>query len=35
VTRRQLNDTGQWPDDAGDTRVTELRISVSYRVLTF
>ena len=30
-----VDDAEQWPDTAGDTRVTELRISISYRMLTF
>jgi len=30
-----LDAAERWPDAGGDTRVTELRVRVSYRVLTF
>jgi hypothetical protein len=30
-----VDDAERWPDAGGDTRVTELRVRVSYRVLTF
>ena len=30
-----VDDAERWPDAGGDTRVTELRVRVGYRVLTF